>query len=151
MNNGTELLISLYCLVAFTLSIVGYYQCRYKRNAFGSFWPMNVIGAFVWGDAVVFGMFWSLVSALTLYFQDVLLFLLVQSLFWVVRSLGEVIFWFNQQFSPLNNDPAKRFKKLQEVFHNNSFWFVYQIYWQCVMVLSIVASIYFGKVWLANI
>ena len=34
---------------------------------------------------------------------------LVVSLFWVVRSTGEMIYWLNQQFSELNKNPIGYF------------------------------------------
>lgn len=139
-------------LLAFTLfnllvSIKGFYESKYKRNAFGLTRPLVIIGVFVWGDAVVFGPFWTAVSLLSLVLQDWYLFFLITSIFWVVRSYGEVIYWLNQQFSTLKRNPIETLP-WQSIFHNDSVWFVHQIIWQCAMVISLVLTIYFSHTWL---
>ncbi|KUK79178.1 MAG: hypothetical protein XD95_0566 [Microgenomates bacterium 39_7] len=105
------------------------------------------IGAFVWADVVVLGLFWSLVSVVVLILQDWLLFWLVVSVFWVVRSAGEVFYWLNQQFSSQERNPPQKFW-LFKFFPNDSVWFVIQVYWQCLLVVSIIASVYLFSIWL---
>jgi hypothetical protein len=105
-------------------------------------------GIIAWGDAVVFGLFWTGVSLVSYFLNDWILFLLIISVFWVVRSLGETIYWFNQQFSQKAYDWNKPEKLLfHSIFKNDSIWFVYQIIWQCVTVVSIIATIYFTRLW----
>ena len=99
-----------------------------------------IFGIFVWGDATVFGIFWFLASITTLLLNDWILFLLVFSVFWVVRSLGETIYWFNQQFSKVIQWPPEKLPFFK-FFHNDSIWFVYQIVNQCITVVSIIVSI----------
>jgi hypothetical protein len=106
------------------------------------------LGAFVWADAVVFGLFWLLVVGLCLLIGDWLLFLLIGSVFWAVRSLGEMIYWLNEQFSTVHRNPPEKFKFLFKFFPNDSVWFVYQIFWQCVLVISLVVSVKLFSVWL---
>jgi len=109
----------------------------------------EVLGGFVWGDVVVFGLFWFLVSIAVLYLQDWILFLLIVSLFWLVRSLGETIYWLNQQFTPRSNNHPKQYLATK-IFKNDSVWFAHQIFWQCVTVVTIITSIYLAKLWLTN-
>lgn len=140
-----------FALFSSFLFVKAYCECKYKKNTHGSFLPLNLIGAFVWTDAVVFGLFWVIVSIVALLLNDWILFLLTLSLFWLVRSVGETIYWFNQQYSKINRNPIERYPYLVEIFHNDSIWFVWQIYWQCITVIALVFSIYFGTMWIKGL
>lgn len=147
MNSWQQTLIFLYAAFNFLVFFRGYYESKYKKNAYGLTRPLSFIGAFVWGDAVVFGIFWVLSSLVALALKDWYLFLLIISVFWVVRSLGETIYWFNQQFSTINRNPIRNLP-WNSIFHNDSVWFIHQIIWQCVAVVSVIFSIYFANLWL---
>ncbi|QQS38724.1 hypothetical protein IPM62_05055 [Candidatus Woesebacteria bacterium] len=148
MTNWQFVLIYIFAFVAFVFFVRGYYECKYRKNTHGTFLPINIIGAFVWADAVVFGIFWVIGAVISLVLQDWILFLLIYCVFWGVRGLGETLYWLNQQYSDKVRNPVERFPRLLKIFHNDSIWFVYQIYWQCIMVISIIASIYLGNKWL---
>jgi len=150
MNIWQQTFILLYALFNLLIFIKGYYESKYKKNAYGFTRPLLFIGAFVWGDAVVFGPFWVLSSAVVLLLKDWYLFLFIVSVFWVIRSLGETIYWFNQQFSTVNRNPIKNLP-WNSIFHNDSVWFIHQIIWQCVTVISTIFSIYFASLWLRNL
>jgi hypothetical protein len=142
-----RILIIIYALTSLLVFIKGFYESKYKKNAFSLARPLVFWGAFVWGDAVIFGLFWILVSTTTLVLDDWILFLLTLSIFWGVRSLGETIYWFNQQFSTINRNPPEHLP-WRSVFHNDSVWFIHQIIWQCVTVVSIILSIYLASLWI---
>lgn len=147
MNIFHQTIIFAYGLVSFLAFLKGLYDTRNKKNAFGLTPYLSILGIFVWGDAVVFGLFWTLISIISLFLKDWYLFLLIISVFWLVRSLGETIYWLNQQFSKINrNPPEKLFGYF--FFQNDSIWFAYQIYWQCVTIVSVVFTIYFANLWL---
>ena len=136
--------LSIFSLVG---AIKGFLECKNKKNAYGKAELFCLIGAFVWGDVVIFGIFWFLISLVILFLKNWVLFLVILSLFWVVRSLGETIFWFNQQFSNKILCPPEKLC-FYKIFRNNSVWFIYQIIWQCVMVISLLSLIYFTTIWL---
>lgn len=149
MTTTQSIFIELFAVYAFSAAAFGYRQCKYYKNAFTLTPHYYPLGAFVWGDAVIFGVFWFGLSVAVLMLDDWLLFLLSVSLFWVVRSLGETIYWFNQQFSPMvRNDVTKM--PGASIFHNDSIWFVYQIIAQCITVVSLILSIYFGVMWVRS-
>lgn len=150
MNPWQQTFILLYALFNLFIFLKGLYESKYKKNAYGLTRPLLFIGVFVWGDAVVFGLFWLLSSVFALLLNDWYLFLLVVSIFWVVRSLGETIYWFNQQFSTIKRNPIKNLP-MNSVFHNDSVLFIHQIIWQCVTVSSIILSIYFSWLWLQSL
>ncbi len=138
MNNWQNLVLVLFLVY----SLAGFfYGLKYKKNPYGLCKRCTLIGAFVWTDAFIFGLFFSLISILCLLLQQWVLFGLIYSVFWLVRSIGEQIYWFHEQFavshrnSPHTLLPSKLFKG-EEV------WIVMQTFWQCVSVVSVVASVY---------
>jgi hypothetical protein len=148
-------LILIYGFFNFLIFIKGLYESKTKKNASGLTYFLVPMGIFVWGDAVVFGLFWFLVSGVVSWLNDWLLFWLVFSLFWVVRSLGETIFYFNQQFSKVNRQPSKdlpgyRLFQNDALWQNDAIWFVYQTFCQVITVISLVASLCFAKLWLQS-
>lgn len=147
MNILQQKVVLICGLVNFLVFLKGFYETKYKRNAYGATIPLSILGMFVWGDAVVFGLFWMLSVIISLYLRDWYLFLLIVSVFWVVRSLGETLYWFNQQFSKVNRNPPKKLIGYS-IFQNDSIWFAYQIVCQCIAIISIISTIYFTGLWL---
>lgn len=147
MPTEFKLLLSAWAMYALAGLVQGLKLCRQGQTNQPSpfFLPL---GAFVWADAVVFGLFWLLVAGWCLLIGDWLLFFLIGAVFWSVRSLGEMIYWLNQQFSNIDRNPPEKFKFLFKFFPNDSVWFVYQIFWQCVLVISLVVSVKLFSVWL---
>ena len=115
-----------------------------KNNPYGLTPIYNLIGAFVWVDAVIFGAFWFITSLVTLYLQSWILFLLALSIFWLVRALGETIYWFNQQFSHRNRNPYHTLW-FSKIFPGDSSWVAIQIFWQCIAVATSISTIYHIK------
>lgn len=138
--------VIIFGILNFASFLKGFSQCSKKNNSHGITPALSIFGMFVWGDAVVFGIFWTLVSTAVLLLNDWILFLLILSVFWVVRSVGETIYWFNQQFSKVIRHPPEEFPFFK-YFHDDSVWFVNQIFWQCITVISVIFTIYFAKAW----
>ncbi len=148
MNETQKLIIIFYLIFSFFGFIYSLYKCLKKKDNLGGAHIFNLLGAFVWADAVVFGLFWIVISIATLVLKDWLLFLLIQSVFWTIRSLGEATYWFNQQFSTINRNPGHKLW-INKIFKDEyTTWFVYQIQWQCTAVVFIVLSIYLAHIWL---
>ena len=137
------ILLAVYSIVGF---IKGLRESKNKKNPFGETKFFTPLGAFVWGDMVIFGVFWWLISLVILYLNDWILFLLIFSVFWTVRSFGETTYWFLQQFSVVNRNPPEKFWHFK-IFKNDSVWFVNQIFWQCVTTVSLISTIYLAKIW----
>jgi len=149
MENWQRLSILVYALVNLGVFVKGYNECKYRKNSYGLTPLLNPLGVIAWGDAVVFGPFWILTSLVSYFLNDWFLFLLTISVFWVVRSVGETIYWFNQQFSTINRNPPKKLP-FHSIFHNDSVWFIHQIIWQCITVVSIIFTIFLTKLWLES-
>ncbi len=151
MTFWQNVVVFIYASVNFVVFLKGFYESKYKKNAYGLTPFLQFLGIFAWGDAVVFGLFWMISSTVTLFLKDWYLFLLIVSVFWVVRSIGETIYWFNQQFSSKTyewNKPENL--PWHSIFHNDSVWYVHQIIWQCTTVASVIFSIYFANLWLGS-
>jgi hypothetical protein len=139
--------ILIWGLLNLVVFFKGLYEVKVHQNAFGLARFLSIFGVFVWGDAVVFGLFWALMALVTLTVGNWFLFLLIISLFWLIRSLGETIYWLNQQFSTIDRNPIKQLWGYS-IFQDQSIWFVYQIFWQCVSVIAGVCAIYCAGMWL---
>lgn len=155
-NTGMQLILwqqfilVLWFCYALTGLYWGYHKSRYQRNSYGLTPQYYLLGAFVWGDAIVFGFFWMGVSAVIFVLQDWLLFQLVITVFWAIRALGESIYWFNQQFSTIHRNLPEKLPGYS-IFGNDSIWFVNQIIAQCISVVSTVLSIYFAAQWVGSL
>jgi len=151
MTSWQRGLILLYSLISLLTFFKGFYESKYKKNAYGLTPLFQPLGIIAWGDAVIFGPFWVISTLAVLILNDWYLFLLVISMFWVVRSVGETIYWFNQQFSSKVyewNKPENL--PWHSIFHNDSVWYIHQIIWQCATVVAIIASIYISNLWLQS-
>ena len=151
MHFWQQIIVFVYGLFALGITISGFRATNQKRKAYEET-PFSGIlfSAFVQADKLVFGPFWVMVSFITLILNDWLLFLLFFSVFWLVRSIGETIYWFLQQFSPRpGNDPEKFF--FYRYVHNDSVWFILQIWWQCLTVITIISTIYLSHLWLKTL
>lgn len=139
-----QIIWGLYSLVALS---EGLRQVVGKNNPYGICKKFHFIGAFVYVDAVIFGIFFILVSAVTLFFHDFVLFLLAISVFWTIRSIGEQMYWFMEQFAVHHKNPEHTLW-FSKFFKRNSSWIAMQIYWQCISVIAIISTVYLFKIWL---
>lgn len=129
--------------------IWSFYQTKYKKNAYGEQPALYLNGSFVYGDGIVFGLFWTLISALTLWLNDWILFLLFFSTFWLVRSIGETIYWLLQQFSNIRHYEPKRIP-FHNIYQNDSSWVFAQIVTQCVTIVSFITTLYLSFLWISQ-
>lgn len=139
-----------YAVFSFLTFVKGVYESAKKKNAYGETVWLYWMGIFVWGDAVIFGLFWALASLASLLLGDWVLFLLLWSVFWLVRSIGETIYWFAQQFSTIEREPPNSLP-LYKIFRNESVWFGMQIFHQAITVVTIITTIYLARLWLLTV
>jgi hypothetical protein len=140
MTDWQQIFIAVYGLMALIFFIAGLYHCL-NGKSYGKWFGLNIIGAFVWGDAIIFGLFWAIVASMFLYFQNWLWFLIVLSAFWLIRSIGETIYWFLNQFIPLKHNKPENFF-FYRLVRNDSVYFIAQIWWQCLTTAFLVLLIY---------
>jgi hypothetical protein len=141
------ILILVFALFALLIGLKGFYESTKKQNSFKLTPYLFWMGIFVWGDAVVFGLLWFLIGLLSYLFNDYWLFFLSVSVFWLVRSIGETIYWINEQFVETHRNQAQNLWG-HSFFNNDSIFFIYQIFWQCISVISVISTIYLSAIWL---
>lgn len=141
-------LLYLLLLINVYLLLKSKKECR-KNNSFGLTYGLTIFGMFVWGDVLVLSLFWMLAVVISLFLQDWTLFLLIVSSFWLVRSLGETIYWFLQQFAVIKRDKPENLVGFKFV-KNESIWFIYQLMWQCITVGTLITTVYLFNIWLSS-
>lgn len=147
MNNWQSALVTSWGVLAFLSFLYALWQTSKKGNVYRETYVFWIFGAFVMGDLVVFGLFWAAVSLVTFYLKDWLLFLLIYSSFWLVRSVGETIYWLLPQFTPVKRELPQKWWHYK-IFKNDSVWFVNQIAFQCLTVVTLVTTVHLAKLWL---
>lgn len=125
----------LYSLVGLGFSI---WQI-YKQNNFFGLCPLLLpFGAFVWIDGVILCAFWIVFLGITLVVSSWKFFFLVYGVFWMVRSLGEIIYWIHEQFAVHHRNLPHTLGLAYKLFPNESVWIVMQLFWQIVLIVSIL-------------
>ena len=150
MNALEENIIVIFVVLSLIVFIKGLQQSIKKKNPYGATSYFSWLGIFVWGDAIILGPFWFLSSLASYLLKNWFLFLLIISVFWVVRSLGETIYWLNQQFSKTHSHYYEKLTGYR-FFKSDAILFIYQVFWQCIFIFSIIFSVYFCKMWLGSI
>lgn len=150
MSSWQNQFVIAFLMANLMIFVSALYQCRYRRNGLGMTYPLVPLGIFVWADGVVFGLFWTLSSLVSLLLGDWILFLLIFSVFWLVRSVGETIYYFNQQFSTIKRVSGKALPGYSMFGDDYTIWFVYQIVAQVITVVSIITTVYLFHRWLST-
>lgn len=141
-------LLILLATISFLTFLFALHQVKNKKGAYTRVpQPFLLFGSFVWADHVIFGLFWTIATIICLLLNDYLLFVLIVSVFWLVRSVGESMYWFLQQFSQIERNPPESFR-IHKIFQNNSVWFVHQIYWQLITVATIITTLALSALWI---
>lgn len=143
MNYIERLVVILYGIISLVAFIKGLKETKFNNNPYG-LTPFGLLGIFVWGDAVIIGLFWMLACVFVLLVGKWSIGLLVISLFWVVRSFGEIIYWLLQQFAVKKRDEAQTVPG-HSFFPGESVWFAQQVWWQMVLVVSLLATVLIVK------
>lgn len=143
MNILVNILLAATFVYSVTAFILGY---KRRNNSFGLAKWFLPLGVFVWIDAVVFGLFFAITSLFCLLFQQWILFLLIVSVFWTIRAIGEQVYWFLEQFAHTHrNAPHTLWPTMW--FKGEETWIVMQTTWQCVSAVFIVLSVYLFFIW----
>lgn len=150
MSQAEAIFLTLFALINLMLFLQSIDEIRFNKNSYKTTQMLSILGAFVWGDVLIIAPFWFIVSFVSIIANNMYLFLLSFSLFWVIRSFGEMIYWISEQFAVTKrNQPEKL------LFHgflkNTSVWFIYQVFAQCIFVCAVILSIYFSAKWLHSI
>ena len=106
-----------------------------------------LIGAFVWEDLLIFSAFGLAASIATIFLNQWKFGLLFYLVFWVVRSAGETLYFFLQQFLVPKHHPHylnDHFGLLRRLFGKISYQqclILMQVFFQIIMMTSVVCLI----------
>lgn len=128
----------LYAMLGFCVSMWHLYK---NHNFFGLCQWLLPFGAFVWIDGVILCAFWIVFLGIALFLSSWRFILFVYSVFWVVRSLGEIVYWIHEQFATNHRNPPHTLGFAYKLFPNQSVWIAMQLFWQIVLVVSILSVI----------
>jgi hypothetical protein len=105
-------------------------------------------GAFVWEDMLIFGLLHSIIALISVLAGDVQVWIVGFLVFWIVRSAGETLYFFLQQFIEPKHHPHEihhQFtlirKALGDISDQKAFILI-QITMQSITVLSTLALIF---------
>jgi hypothetical protein len=102
-------LITIWGLLNAVLSAISVAKIRKNKDKCDFiYWWGFLSGAFVWEDMFVFGILHALLVFVTIVvFQNPIFWLISFLTFWVVRSFGETLYFFLQQFILPQHHPHK--------------------------------------------
>lgn len=144
-------MIYLYFLLALFISLCLFsiYSIRTGKNTakfiYGFGFPL---GSFVWEDLFVFCIYFTVLTLIAILNSSTKIFLLGFSIFWLVRSVGETIYWFLQQFIVPTHYPhnvSSHLKTMHLIFGNISDqqgMILLQVMFQVITMASIFGIIY---------
>lgn len=137
------LLLAVLAIIYIAMFITSLIKVRQSSEEFGfiyqwAFW----VGAFVWEDLMVFSAYHALVVLITFFAQDLRVGLLMVGIFWIVRSSGEALYFFLQQFHLPKHHPhnlSSHFKQLETIFgkvSDQKGYILMQIFHQSAVMLA---------------
>ncbi len=102
------------------------------------------LGIYVYGDGIIVGAWWSLLTLLTLAIGSWDWWALGACCFWLIRAGGEVIYWLIEQFAATHRNNPRDLWGYRWV-KDESIWFIYQLINQCFMIFALLGIFYFVK------
>lgn len=148
MNKHHLFLISLgsYSFLATIFGVINYLQGNFSGHS----WLFFPLGIFVWGDAIVFGLFLTLVS-LFLWNKNNLTYTgLLISAYALIRSFIEALYGLNAQFSTIYRPWEQEWLELARNINLSplELYMLDQIVATCITITSLLVFIYFLKKYL---
>lgn len=139
------ILIFIWGLVNLFLSLFSISKIRNNKDKCDFiWWWASPSGAFVWEDMFVFGMLHSGLAFYSVLINNPEFWLISFLIFWIVRSAGETLYFFLQQFIVPKHHPheiSSHFAQLRKFFGNISdqkCFIIMQVTMQSILVLSII-------------
>lgn len=150
MFNYSVVLLAI--MITSVLSLACSIYCI-ARGKVGDFEPLLygagfiLFSAFIWADVFMFSILWIALVPILYALHDPKYLLLAWSGFWLIRSSGEVIYSFIQQFNPGQRPYAVYLPKsfMLRLFGPATFpkyWVIEQTFFQAISVLSFVLVVY---------
>jgi hypothetical protein len=114
-----------------------------RKSRAGNFYQdthfLAILGIYVWGDALILAPFW-LASAGLFILMPISAIVQYFLLFYVVRSVYEIIYWINHQVAKKDYQPPL-FRRISWLGANEAA-ILYQLLHTCIVILGIAALAY---------
>jgi hypothetical protein len=141
-------IVVVWGLVNLALAIYSYLRVKAspKKCEFIIWWAFAT-GAFVWEDMLVFGVLHFGYSLAAFLLNDVRIAILFFDIFWIVRSAGEILYQFLEQFIVPKHHPHdidlefRIFRRFLGDISAQKCFILAQTMLQVVMVMSIVGLV----------
>ena len=141
-------LIAIWGILNLVLAVASFYKIRQNPKQCDFIWWWTFLaGAFVWEDMFIFGILHSAIALFGVLTQNTTYWLIGFLVFWIVRSAGETLYFFLQQFIVPKHHPhniSSHFVLLKKFFGNISdqkSFIIMQITMQSILVISIFSLI----------
>lgn len=135
-------------ILNFSLAIISIFKIRQNEKKLDFIWWWTFFaGAFVWEDMLIFGILHSGLAFFSLFTQNNSYWLLGFIIFWIVRSAGETLYFFLEQFIVPKHHPheiSSHFAPLRRLFGNISdqkAFIIMQVLMQSILIVSIFSLI----------
>lgn len=143
-----SIILTIVAVIFLVYIFISFREVRDSNNNFEFIYPWAFwVGAFVWEDLLVFSLLHLIFVVLTFLFHDFRVGLLMISIFWLVRSMGETLYFFLQQYHEPKGEPhglQDHFDSFGPILGNISLqkgYILMQIIHQSVAVLSLSSII----------
>ncbi len=144
--------IAIWGIIGATLAYISINKIKAnKQECDFTWWWGFPIGAFVWEDMLVFGILHALLALISLLSSNTLIWVISFLVFWIVRSAGETLYFFLQQFIVPKHHPhdiSAQLQMVRKLFGNISdqkCFILLQVTMQSLLVLSLLSLIYLLK------
>ena len=133
-------------IVCVTLVIISFFKIRENKDECNFiYWWAVPLGAFVWEDLLVFGLLHAVLALLGYALGNPTFWLICFLIFWIIRSLGETLYFFLEQFIVPQHHPhmiTNHFTALRKIFGNISdqkCFIIMQVTMQIITVTSVIS------------
>ena len=100
-------------------------------------------GAFVWEDMFIYGLLHALIVLVSVLFGKTVIWIIGFLVFWIVRSLGETLYFFLEQFIVPKHHPHElnsHFKYIRLFFGNISEQKCFILLQICMQSITVIAT-----------
>jgi hypothetical protein len=137
----------IFAIISFLFAGIAFFQVM--RGNFSGFDPELYFfglpfGAFIWGDLLIFGLFWGIACIILSKLNNHYYYFLTLYSFWLIRSIGETMYWFTQQFSQIENPWPNYYPHIAflQTITPKEIWVFHQLIWQSICIISLIGLIY---------
>jgi hypothetical protein len=142
--------ILIFGIANLLLALYAIFKVRLSDNFQVSFiwWWAFLNGSFVWEDMIVFGLLHGTFSLGSFFLGNNLIWIVFFLVFWIVRSAGETLYFFLEQFVVPQHHPhviTEHFTLLRKIFGDISdqkCFIIMQVVQQSILISATVALIF---------